>query len=405
MSKILGLCLILVSLSVHANLDNFKKNFQLVRNDQGKLVGVRDNTLSSNFNVKNYVRFIKERLLQEQAMMASKSFSYDNAVLELLGEDDANKQDRWARRRNRDARHNRNVVDSLRALESIDFNAIFNDKGFNEVLAKFEGKLKDVFFYIDPLLVAKPDNETFFYKRNVTKQAVTWALNFARKKLSTVPLLNTASYVITEIEKMITTRRMYHQNMLLHYLELATPEELGMTKMEADTVFSSVYESRIPWFAFWESKNASRTWMKYGANKFYASFRMATNKFRSVRSIYDSYSQRYNYAFQEVVYKGERVIINLVDNNNMIDGKPAIAYSYDNPKKVKRLRTVLTLAQLGVSFVSLPAFIKDITTQYVKSYYENQQITEGALLAHFEFSGDVEMQNELKSQYLNAFDF
>ena len=114
-------------------------------------------------------------------------------------------------------------------------------------------------------------------------------------------------------------------------------------------------------------------------------------------------NDRLNYAFSEAEYKGERVIVNLFDKQNMFDSKPAIAFSYDNPMKIKRLRMVLTLAELGLSFVPLPSFVKGIVEDYVKSFYEKQQITEGALLAHFEVNQREEEILVLEKQFINAY--
>ena len=65
---------------------------------------------------------------------------------------------------------------------------------------------------------------------------------------------------------------------------------------------------------------------------------------------------------------------------------------------------MLTLAQLGLSFVPLNATIKDTVSNFIKSYYEKQRLTEGALYGYFESLGDRKGMVEIKSQYLNPFD-
>jgi len=398
MRKLLGLILCLLTLNLSAN-DQFLERFEFVRED-GKLIAVRDKSLTKTFKITGYVKYIKEQLLAEQALMAQEGLDYDEQMRDLLYHDGNS-----VRRRERKDRNKENIVLSMKELANVDFEAVFSNPVFNEVLNKFESKLTEAFFYIDPQLIAKPDNSSFFYKRAVTHQVVSWALNFAKKKLSTVPLLNTAAYAIVEIEKMITKRRLYHQNNLLTYLELYPEDKIGLTKEEADSLFSSVYESRIPWYAFWESSKAKMNWARYGSSQFYAGFRVGSNKLRSYKNLYTSVGERYSYAFQEVEYKGERVIINLFDKNNKFDSKPAIAYNFDRPNRIRRLRSVLTLARLGLSFVSLPAFIKDTASDYMKSYYETQQITEGALLTNFLIKGNDEAAKNIRRQYINAFDY
>ncbi len=401
MLNILSILLISAScLSASASIQKFDDRFELVRKD-GKLIAVRDKSISPKFKISTYINFIKDSIVKEQALMKSEAGFYRDSLNELFidGENTKGLGD-YNKGLKEDHEY---VIDAIGGLEGVDFKEVFKNKKFQEVMNKYEQKLSEIVFYIDPMLVAKPDNSSFFYKLNLTHQAVRFALNLAKKQLSTIPVLNTAVYVITEVEKMIRTRRMYHQNMLLAYLENYSASDLGMTKEEADQLFSSIYESRIEWYMFWESTLAKNTWSKYGTDKFYANWRLGTNRYRNYRGIYNNTGNRLNYAFSEVDYKGERVIINLVDQQNQFDSKPAIAFNYDQPQKIKRLRTVLTLARLGISFVSFPAFLKDLVTDYIKSYYEKQQITEGALLAQFEMLDQEDDILVLKKQYLNAF--
>ena len=118
-------------------------------------------------------------------------------------------------------RYVQTVVDSLKQLAVVNVDGVFTNPAFNEVVSKFEGKMTDAILLLDPTILSNVQDPTFFYKRNVTYKAVSWALDFARKRLSNIPMLNTASYVVVQVEKLITERRNFHQNMLLHYLELS----------------------------------------------------------------------------------------------------------------------------------------------------------------------------------------
>lgn len=380
--------------------EKFNNRFSFERDDSGKLIAVRDRTIRTKFKFKDYVEYIKNSILNEQALMSQSGLTGNyEAEVEGLFETGHN----FLGNDFQTQKNVKRVVTSMRAFEGVDFDAIFADKEFNNLIEEFGSKIKDTFYYIDPTIIAKPDNATFFYRKNVTYKVVNWALNQARKRLSTVPALNTAFYVITETEKLFRTRRFYHQNLLLHYLEFASPVELGLTKEEVDLVYSSIYESRIDWIAFWESNSAKLNWPRYGTASFYSKFRTATNRFRSYKSKYSEVGERINYGFQEVTLDGERVIVNLFDGNHTFDKSPAIAYSYDRPNRVKRLRSVLTLASLGLSFVPLPAIIKDNVDGFIKSYYKQQQITEGALIGFFEMNDDDYMLREIRSQYINPF--
>mgnify|MGYP000692902037 CR=1 FL=1 len=389
------LAVVLFSSQVFASV-TFEKRFKIVRDDQGKVISVKEPGLKVGFSIAPYLQQIKENLKLEQALMKQKG-DYDYEIEELLMPDVIEKGDK-------SSENIAYVVRSMRALEKIDVDAVFNSPSFKNVISTYEKKLSDAIAYIDPSIIAKPDNSRFFYKRHVTYQVTTWALNFAKKKLSSIPILNTASYVLVEVERMVRERRLYHQNMLLHYLELFPEDQLGFTKNEADEIFSSVYESQIPWYGKWESDSAAANWNTYGTDKFYGNFRAATSKLRANSRRYSSVDSRLNFAFQEVVADGEEQIVNLMNKESMFNSKPAVAYVKSSPEKVRRKRMILQLAGLGVSFLPLPDFIKGLASNYMKSFYEDQKITEGALFAHFEVEADREMQLELKKQYLNPFD-
>ena len=231
------------------------------------------------------------------------------------------------------------------------------------------------------------------------------ALNLAKRWLSSVPVLNTAMYIIVEVERLIRERRLYHQNMLLHYLDKLKPEDMGLTHSEVSRAWSSIYESRIPWFAFWESNKAKANWEKYGPNNFYMNFRMASSRLRNYRSNYVEIQKRINYGFQEVVSKKYgKVILNLVDSKDEYSSAPSIAYYYDDPNKIVKMRLILTVARLGLSFVPIPQFIKDMGDSFLKSRYVNQSLTEGALFAHFESLNDYERSRQVLAQTLNPFE-
>ena len=382
----------------------FTKRFQIIRSAEGKLIGIRDRTLSVKFSVAPYVQLIRSQLLKEQELMSSNkllSGEYDSEIKRVFEEDmDLDFT-------GNQASYNENVkvvVDSLKQLAVLNVNGVFTNKIFQDVVEKFQGKMTDAILLLDPTMVANVNDPTFFYKRNVTYKVVNWALDFARKRLSNIPILNTVSYVIVQVEKLITERRMFHQNMLLHYLERFDEKELGLTHDEVNLIWSSIYESRIQWFAFWESNNAKTNWSKFGINNFYQNYRMGTSSLIKSQNLYSQLGERTNFSFNKVTYNNERVIVNLFDKESLLQNRPAVAYNYDRPTQVVRKRVLLTLAQLGLSFVPLSPIIKDNVGLFMKSFYEQQKITEGALYGYFESNGDTKGQNQIRAQYLNPFD-
>ncbi len=399
-SFILGLTLLTSTVVEAKTTELFQKRFQIVRDESGKLVGIRDRTMPVKFEVAPYVKMIKEQILQEQSyMQKTNAVTYEDEVKSLLEIDQAALAS--------DPQYERRVevvVDSLKQLATLNVDTVFKNPVFNEVVNKYQDKMTGAILMLDPTMIAMVNDPAFFYKKNVTYQVVSWGLDFARKRLTQIPLLNTASHIIVQVEKKITERRNFHQNMLLHYLENFSAEELGLSHNEVNLIWSSIYESRIPWYAFWESNTAKANWEKYGVNNFYTQFRAASSTLRNSTSLYSEMFDRVNFAFQEVNYNGDKVIVNLFDQESMFEKRPAVAHNYTKPTQVMRKRVLLSLAELGLSFVSLPAIIKDNVTLFIKSYYEKQRITEGALYGFFESNNDQAGKSQIKKQYLNPFD-
>lgn len=390
------------SSTIHS-ASNFQKRFNIIRDTSGKLIGVKDRTIPVKFHVAPYLNLVMEQIKSEQALMANSALrgeSYDDQVLRVLNED---MPESFTRSAELD-RQQRIVVAALKQVGKLDVVAMFEKPVMREVVSLYESKMSEVLVKLDPTMLAVTNDASYFYKRNVTYQIVKWGLDFARKRLSNIPMLNTASFIMVEVEKLITERRMFHQNMLLHYLEMFKPEELGLTKTEVDLIWSSIYESRIPWFNFLESDMAKSNWSKYGVNKFYQSFRMASATLRDFQGTYSTLDERMNYSFQKVTQNGESVAINLFDKEGMFFNTPAVAYNFNRPTMVARKRVLLNLAQLGLSFVPLSAYLKDMATTFIKSFYEKQRLTEGALYGYLESSAQKEHQQRLFEQYMNPFE-
>lgn len=392
---------VFISLSAQAKTAaGFYKRFQVVRDQSGKLIGIRDRTLPVKFEVTPYVEMIKKQIKAEQALMNnSNAVDYEATIRDLLVDDeqfftDSSQYEAYVNR----------IIQSLKELSVLNVDGVFQNEVFKDVVQKYSNKMTDAILLLDPTMVAVTNNPAYFYTKNVTYKAVTWGLDFAKKRLSTIPLLNTASYVIVEVEKRITERRTFHQNLLLHYLENFSEGELGLTHDEVNLIWSSIYESRIPWFAFWESNNARTNWSKYGVNNFYLNYRNATNKLRNNTKIYSEVYDRIDYAFQEVGLNGDKVIINLFDNEGMFHNRPAVAYNYSRPTQIARKRIMFTLAELGLSFVPVGEGIKGNVTNVIRSYYQNQRLTEGALFGYFESIQNDNGLAQIKAQYLNPFD-
>ena len=375
------------------SLNNFNKRFILIR-ENGKLLEVRDRFLSLGFKIRPVVAYYKSLISSEQALM---SLSSEGGPESYKAQIDKTFQVTYEATPDY-------LNESLVSLQNIDIEKVFSDPKFNELLGKFEARIDQELANIGLITLARPYDSQFFYKRQVLYEIVKAFLNLAKSQLGEVPVLNTAMFIIQEAERMIRQRRTFHQNMLLHYLENFKEEELGLTHDEANMIWSSVYESRIPWYAFWETDFANQNWMKYGTDRFFQSIRLANTRLRDQSSQYQELGKRHNYSFQDAKLKDKKVIINLFDTKDMFSRRQAVAYYYDSPNLVIRQRVLLQLGQLGLSFLSIPGFIKDFTGAYLKSMYVNQRLTEGALVGYFESQGQYVMARHMAVQNVNPFE-
>ncbi len=374
------------------NLDAFKKRFIFVRKD-GVLVQVRDNLLANSpLRLRPLLNYLKAQIRGEQTSMLLSLESYDKSIHHLFVDpvSQLNATPDY-------------LMESLNQLQKIDVEYVFNHPEFLKVVAKLEDKINAEMAKLGLVTLAQTQDSKYFYTRNVSYMIVKSILEFAAQRLGEIPVLNTAVYVIKEAERLFRERRTFHQNMLMHYLEKFSLEELQLTKEERQLIWSSIYESRISWMAFWESDAAVSNWQGFGATRFSQNMSLATQRFTQNRRNYDSVGPRTNYAFQEATIKGQPVILNLFDTKNMFSSKESIAHYFDAPAKVKRQRQVLQLGQLGLSFISMPQFIKDLANSYMKSHYEAQRLTEGSLVAYFESINDSVMSKHMVKQNVNPF--
>ncbi len=393
--KITLLFAILTSLTVAnaASLDAFNKRFKLKRNDAGELTSVKMIKMAKSFSLKPYLNQIKHDLKSEIKRMSQKShqFELDAFIEEISSSNTMLAQDEDSPRIVREALEN---------LPNLDVDRTFAEVNRKNVLKKFEFDLKKALKMLDLSIVAEPTDAKFFYRKNVTYQVVKKALDFAKKRFDSVPLLNFASFLIVKVHDLVLEQRMFHQSMLLHYTENFSAQELGMTENELDRVRSSIYESKIGIINFRESNRAAANWDKYGADKFFTVVRASNTRLR--RASYNR-SSRINYAFAHGEVNGQKVILDTINNRHMFDFSMPVAFYYDKPSKVKRFRGLLSLANAGLGFLPIPGWIKSNVQNFIESFYIEQRKNEGALFGFFESIQNTDMVNAIKDQNKNPY--
>jgi len=401
----MAVALTLLATNVFASnlsLDGFNKRFKLLKNDDGSVRAVQMKLFTKKFRVAPYLKLIKDDLIEEIERMRNANLVGDGAYEAELDAFIAELEE--AGLNSVQGSQNALVIrDSLENLPAIAVEKSFIEVGKFGVLENFEKKFSDLLLNFNLAVIANPNDARFFYKKNVTYLVVTKALEFAKKRLGNIPVLNLASFVIVKVHDLVLEQRTFHQNMLLHYLENFSHEELGLTKKQADHVFSSIYESRISAMNYFESNNAVNTWGRYGTNKFFQAVRSGNNRIRRGTYVYDSVGPKYNFGFLEVVEKGERVVKDLTNNKHMLSGQMATAYNYAKPNKVKRFRSLLGLGQIGLGFLPIPGWLKAQADSFIDSYYVKQKRSEGALVAYFESNGNMKMFQAIMKQNKNPY--
>ncbi len=396
MIKSLGMMLaVLFVVNVHANthLDAFNKRFSLVKNDSGEVAYIRMNRVGK-FSLNPYIERVFSDIKAEIKRLQNKSSDIEDFLYELEQSSDKSPESQ------------ENILairDSLYNLKNINVENLFSSIKKKGVLKKFKDELKKALMLFDISVIASTEDPKYFFKQNITYQVVERAINFAKSRFDTVPVLNLVSFIMVKVHDLVLEQREFHQNMLLHYLQNVNEIKLGLTKKEADKVFSSIYEAKIALINIPESRSAANNWERYGLNKFYQMVRGANNRLRREQGTLDEVGNRINFAFFNAVEKGEKVVKNLIHRKHTFSSKMATAYNYDRPNKVKRFRTLLNLGQVGLGFLTLPNWLKSQVEKFIESYYVEQKLMEGALVAHFEMQGNYVMAKNIKDQMINPY--
>lgn len=399
----LGLMLTMSALAQDLTIQGFNDRFSLVRDSSGKVTVIKLKKAVTTFTIKPFLKQIKNDLTKEQLSLTTLSASEKEEEIDgMLGDMGFDMDQKHGG--NEEARR---IKEALLNIPNINIENAFTALDQGDFWAEFQLRLQEALLFIDPTVLANLEDSRFFYKKNVTYKVVAWALKEAQKRFSDIPVLNIASFVIVRVHDMMLEQRYFHHNMLLHYFETIPESKLGMTKEEVDRTVSSIYEYRIDATNFLESNRAARDWLNYGMNNFYATVRTGNTRIRDWQGPFTSVNfqdiKKLNFGFVSVTHEGARKIYHLHNSSHQFTQKPALAYDYANPGKVKRNRALLNLAGVALGFIKIPGWIKQNVDSFMKSMYVNQVRMEGALVGYFESTGDTAMINKIYGQRANFY--
>ncbi len=400
----IGLLLSFSALAQDMSIKGFNERFKLEKNDQNQVVSIKLKKAVTQFTIKPFIEQIKADLIKEQQSFMSldasgKSVQIDS-LLSDMGVGLYLQDEVWSYEAQK-------VKEALLNIPKINIEEAFAGVDKKNFWLEFQGRLQEAMQFIDPTVLASLEDSRFFYKKNVTYKVVEWALKEAQKRFSEVPVLNIASFVIVRVHDMMLEQRYFHHNMLLHYFETIPETKLGMTKEEVDKTVSSIYEYRIEAINFLESNKASRDWVNYGMNNFYMTVRSGNARVREWQTPFTNMEfqdiKKLNFAFVEVQHEGVRKIYHLHNSAHQFSSKPSLAFDYSDPKRVKRNRTLLNLGGVAIGFIQLPGWLKGNVDNFIKSFYVQQVRMEGALIGHFESTGNTKMIESIYSQRANFY--
>lgn len=381
------------------DLAKFHQRFQLVRATDGKLVAIRLRHLTP-FSLRPYLQQLKDDLHAEQGRLRAVSAEELGAQIDQeLFEMGINPYDKsgdgtaWL------------IRQSLVNIPNIPVETSFTKAGQRNLIGEFEAQIAQEMRNYDLAVVAHLRDPRYFYHRAVTYRVVRWALKEAKKRFREIPILNLVSYVVVKAHGLMMEQKTLHQAMLLHYLHALPPEALGLSAEEVDLTLSSIYEYRISVGDIRDSDYAANNWVSFGRQKFNRQVATADTRARWLpqRFPWGSMS-RLNHAFTQVNGQTTEKIWHLLADEHKWTDKAALAYDAQNPHQLRRDRTLLNLAELGIGFLPyVPGWLKDLAEDYLTSRHTKQRGLEGALIPFFEMRGEAEVARILQAQILNPF--
>jgi hypothetical protein len=275
----------------------------------------------------------------------------------------------------------------------------------------FQKKITELFITVRPDVVANPEDPRYFFKREAITTISQTILKQAAQRMESVPFIGTLAFVFNQLGQFIGDQREFHQNYLLYLFENFPSSTFDMTDLEVAHTISSIYESKLGLMQYKKLEEVKRLWDQYGWNNFSATKRNAGSwlqTFENTRLYEPGVSQRLSFAFAKVTLAqgknaGNKFIINLLNTAHQFSSRPAVAYDLAHPKKVKSIRLLVRLGQLGLTFVPLNSNIKQLINNFATSTYRPHVMVEGALVAYLEVNGEQDLAAYISSQALNPY--
>lgn len=251
-------------------------------------------------------------------------------------------------------------------------------------------------------VLAVPDDSQYFDNRERILKILRQASDLVRLAFGNSYGAAIALYLVQVSFDMILERRNYFQNYLLFHMEKYGPEKFGISPLEAAKIKSSIFESRIRWWEFWERNESDLNWEGYGHNKHLDDLIAAKKRKRACVNELDEWGGPMGFAFYDGRIGESRRIVNLVTPRHLFSNKLSHTFDFSHPKKVVGLRSLYFLLQLGVRLAPAPA-ASTIFDFFMDSLYVPHRQVEGVLFGYFRDEGSYGQAKQIAFQSINPF--
>lgn len=340
------------------------------------------------FSVKEYVEFLRDTLMLIKSN--PKAFTKDLKPFGKVLDEDGKEVDMPML-----------GEAALEELAKLDVKAVFSDPKFVKLIGEFEYELQTSIIF--PYIIAKPGNSKFWFTLAGPEKLLKKFIDLAWSLIDSYPGAALAHWIFERVISYIEARQNFYQKMVLHYMEHYFDDDLGFPLDDAARIRSSIFESKIKWYKFWESQYAQDNWLTYGNVHFTGERERADRKLREHQDQFSQIVARLDWAFVATADGENRYVHHTAVETGFLDDTLSVAYDFQDPKKLLRMRVFLDLLHIGLRFVPAPGPIKSLVDKLINTRYRPQIDMEGALYGYFDSTGNAEAAERTALQSINPF--
>lgn len=378
---------LMLPLKIWAIDQDFANTISIDRAPEGKITKVYlKKTNSRNFTEESFIDDLVNDIESVQnEIRQPQSLGFVESKLEITA---------WP------AEHRKTAEEALGLLRQYDLKPILTHPEVKKAMSLLSQESNNDIFNFRVLAV--PENPKYYDSNEKALKIAMQASGLVKLALGSSFGVTIALFFIKSSFDMILERRAFFQNYLLYHFEKYGPEKFGVSQNEAKRIKSSIFESRIRWWAFWERKLARMDWDKYGHGK-HLDNQMSADRRRKAEALeLKIWGTPMGFAFHNGENDGNKKVVNLVTPRNAISKRLSYGFDYANPEKLRLERLLYFVLQMGVRLAPVPA-VSTVFDFFVESFYVPQRQMEGSLYGFFSDSGSREQAHKIARQSINPF--